>query len=302
MSSWSASSAAATLSGLSPDRAKDTSSVGTSSPRQSCGVGDDVGGGDRVDPTAQAPGAAPGASTSPANADVPAPVSTTRRSPSAASGREEGVAATAGERDDPPTCRQTSGCCAISRMVWAAPSTADGAGGGGGHTCSFVVGRVGRRGVGPQDVPDVVEDQRLAAGGRARRRARAAYCAGRCWLSSGSGMATAARLASSRSCAARDLRVGPVVAQPVAVAVAAGRRCSAAAAGVVALPLDGLGEHALLDARPARWDRSSVGHQLVLDRGQAEQRLPQREGQLRADLEDRPVVARRARSAPPAVW
>ena len=52
-SSWSASSVAARLSGLSPDRAKDTSSVGTSSDEASERVGDDVGGGDGVDPAAE---------------------------------------------------------------------------------------------------------------------------------------------------------------------------------------------------------------------------------------------------------
>ena len=76
----------ATLSGLLPERANDTSSVGTSACSRSCGPRHEIGRRDRIDAARQAATPAPAARQSPMKADVPAPVSTMRSAGSASSG------------------------------------------------------------------------------------------------------------------------------------------------------------------------------------------------------------------------
>ena len=102
-------------------------------------------------------------------------------------------------------------------------------------------------------------------------------------------MPTRSRLASSIRRAASTSSIGPVVAQPVAVAVAAGGALGERVALVVALPVLRLGEHSALDdldqVRPGR-----PRDELDLDHRQGEQRLAHREGQGGTDLEDGPVV------------
>src|SRR5674476_388796 len=86
-----------------------------------------------------------------------------------------------------------------------------------------------------------------------------------------------------------DLRVGPVVAEAVAVAVSAGEALLVDAAGVVALPLTWLSEHPALDnVREVRLIRG--GDELLLDSRQGEQRLTQCKGEPWAHFEDGPVA------------
>ena len=82
-SSASASSVAATLSGLSPERANETSSVGTSSAKHARGVAT-MSVVATASTRARVRRAIAGATISPANAELPAPVRTIRRTGSAA--------------------------------------------------------------------------------------------------------------------------------------------------------------------------------------------------------------------------
>lgn len=80
-------------------------------------------------------------------------------------------------------------------------------------------------------------------------------------------------------------RVRPVVAHPIAVAVAAGEAVLVGGAGEVALPLTGISEHSLIH-NVAKVRLIGAGDEFLLHGGQGEQRLAQREGEPRADLED----------------
>ena len=86
-----------------------------------------------------------------------------------------------------------------------------------------------------------------------------------------------------------DLGVGPVVADPVAVAVTTQEALGPRATRIVGLPLLGLSHHPALD-HGEQVGSLTFGDQLVFDGGQREQGLPHREGQPRSHLEDGPVV------------
>ena len=210
---WSASSVAATLSGLLPDRAKDTSRVGRSSAKYSSGL-------ETISVVATASTRRPvrresaGARISPAKADVPAPVRTTRSPGRPSSGRRKRRCRRGATRRL-FTSRQTAGCWAISRAVARRPAwrfdrqeiqkSA--------HLASSSLGGAGERVV-LEHVADAVEDESFGdarpahRGGRARTApagagsAAAAECRGpRGWKAGASVRpGSRGRASSSGSC------------------------------------------------------------------------------------------------------
>ena len=153
--SSSASAVVARLSGLLPDRPKDTISVGVWRSKKSRGVA-------TMSVVAMASTRRfrwrrrAGAAISPTNAELPAPVRMTRRSGRLAIPRRNAAASSSTR---PPTSRQAPGCCPISRMV-APPSSWVGTGESvigcsGGQACA---------GVGAHRVAYSVDDQRLRDG------------------------------------------------------------------------------------------------------------------------------------------
>ena len=116
----------------------------------------------------------------------------------------------------------------------------------------------------------------------------AASCAGRCWLSSGSGAGRSRQVAHQHRDGRVHRRLRPVVPGAVAQAVGSGEQLLLRRSRIVGPPVAGIAQHRRLErlahARPAL-----RRHPLGLDRGQREHRLAQREGQPRPDLQDREV-------------
>ena len=163
-----------------------------------------------------------GAAISPRNAELPAPVSTIRMS-----GASDHVVQELGHRfvvASPATSRQTSGCCPISRIVappsfWAGMDTlsfgcsSEGEGIGGG-------GAAGAR-IGAHRVADSVDDQRLRDG-LEFAGAYPVVLIGQELADQRQRDTRAVEVRQQAPARGVDLGVGPVVAEPVAVAVAPG--------------------------------------------------------------------------------
>src|SRR5882757_7740472 len=177
-----------------------------------------------------------GAAISPANAELPAPVRMTRRSGRAATSRRNS-AARSSERA--ATSRHASGCCPISRIV-APPSSWAGMG-------VLIIGlssSAACAGVGAQGAAHPVEDQ-CPRGGFEPAGAYPVVLDGQVLADQGQRYARAIEVGQQGLACGIDLVDGPVVAQSVAVAVAAGgalgERIAIRIRWVVALPVRGIG-------------------------------------------------------------